>query len=317
MTLEKYWGIRPDERGLFAQDFFYGAWLSDPNGLLRLSAIQTETDRLKAKPSRNATETKRLTSLEKQWIDRQTSLQTREQWADWLIEGPARAICQWCGRFTRLWVRKRPGHLAKTPGSRDFTDAPAWRIPPLVDSGLCPSCGLMVLSNAPGAKAFAGVKSDAKILLIAPDQYRAIQFGPWWEWPWTHAPALWTFYHGEPKRWGQRYWIHQALPTWNARSIAIWSKGQCLTLPGSGLQAIQADAAAQAHALHAAWSQGATPNELTELSKAFSRTAYSRWCAQLQMPSDFRELIAYLWIPTYENQKSTWTSANPSLKEDE
>ncbi len=308
MSMTDLWGVPLDEQGVYGQDFFYGAWLSDTRALLDLDTVAQRIRDLEMKPNRTG---KQETQLEQQRTTlsrRQAVLTTRENWTDWLLEAPPHSQCQWCGRSTTLWVRDKPRtDTVLIPGtSVKFTDAAAWRHPSQ-DLGLCPSCGLMVKSQNGSAAAFSGVKRDAKILRVDVTHYRVAVVGgatPWWTWPWDHAPALWTHYGPGASAWSKRYWVHHAQPTWSVAAMSLWVNGRLWTVPGEGILAMREDAVAQADALFDAYATNMPADERDALSQNFSRTAASRWRELLGLPPGEEALIyECLWIPTAANLK--------------
>ena len=326
MSTQELWGIPRDQQGLYGQDFFYGAWLTDTLALLDLDTVLQQIRDLKAKAARTKHQEKQYTQLQQTLTKRQAVLTTREHWTDWLIEAPPHARCQWCGRSTTLWLRDKPyDDAVLTPGAGNkFTDAAAWRHPSQ-DLGLCPSCGLMVKSQNWSNAAFSGVKRDAKIVRQDPDHYSVVSVGGatlWWTWPWDHVPALWTHYGPGASAWSKRYWVHQTQPTWSVAAISLWVNGRLWTVSGGGMLAIQADAAAQADTLLAAYVAKIPADEREALSRAFSRTAAARWRHQLGLPLGQESLIyECLWIPTTTNLKkyaeaSASVVAEPSLLEE-
>lgn len=330
MSETELWGVPEDQRGLYGQDFFYGAWLTDTQALLNLAMIEQQIFDLQAKVPQNA---KQEESLAKKIGDRQKTLaksqfvlDTRDQWESWLLEAPPHAHCQWCGRATTLWVRKKARATETViAGAGQFTDAAAWRHPGQ-KLGLCPSCGLMVKSQAPNDTDFFGVKRDAKIVRTHPDSFQVVTIGgssPWWTWPWQQAPALWTHYGKGTSTWSKRYWVHQAEPTWSFAVIHLWVDGQLFSLPGPGLAAVQHDAQTQVAILLKAYADNIPKAERDALSHAFSQDAAWRWLDLLSLPRERTSLIFdCLWIPTADNLKTRAEAvlaksngSSPDLKE--
>lgn len=295
MMMDDLWGVPPDTQGLYGQDFFYGAWLTDLDNLLELRRVHQQL--LAAKKPKD------YKIAEKRLAQREAVRETlRPKWPTWLVEAPAAACCQWCARPTRLYVLtpKASGFLlAGTTSS--FTDAASWRHGG--GQGLCPSCGFMVLSQS-SKSGFAGMKHAAQIIQSAPETYRVLDHYamPWWEWPWNAAPVLWTYTGAEAKTWSQRYWTHTTQPTWDAEVVSLWSQGQVWYLSGSGLRAMAVDARSQVETLRRAIAAEISSSDLRGLSSQFSTTAKKRWSRWLNLGDDGLDpLIKCFWIPTHKN----------------
>lgn len=254
-----FWGIDPAQRFTHAHDFFYLLWLTQPDEWFSdawLDRQQTALLQQKNQWSANWSPEKRATEEKKLQKNLDALLSQRDQFAirrrfraQWpeRLERVTPFTCQWCGRETRVAVYEvTQGRIQRNWAviqGDSFNDWNALRAPrsPL-GNHLCPACAAARFNHQNNH-----VPSFASALNVVLDPIHHtphlinLHHTPWWERPWSTAPALWTtITSGKiPTAWSKRHWLWQALPTLSSHAVNFWYAGESAVLPGELLQELQ------------------------------------------------------------------------------